>query len=238
VNNYDKLLARKRSWTPVQTTAGQLIEGSEGVIKRALALRQLELPVGGFIESACRGDIPETSRALLLSNIQDEEKHDLALGYAAKALGVDPAAEAEAARLVKAWEEHPDHTVMKALVLERSLFFVILPMFRWLGDPGLRTVSSDISRDEQVHVATNTLVCQELGLKVSRSLDILRKATLQWMLEPLSPSNSNRWLSRTWWAQQSDSLMYSGKADGLIDSANARLPAFFEHSNTNLPMYV
>ena len=77
-----------------------------------------------------------------------------------------------------------DHTICKAMVAERSVFFVILPFFRFLGDAGLRTVSADISRDEQIHVATNSLG-RELGLfNYSNSLDKLRKATMNWMLQP------------------------------------------------------
>jgi hypothetical protein len=71
----------------------------------------------------------------------------VALGYIANALGVDAKAEAEALRLRDAWTAHPDHTVLKAMVAERSIFFVLLPFFRFNGDAGLRTVSADISRD-------------------------------------------------------------------------------------------
>lgn len=233
---YDKLLARKRTWTPVRPTAGKLKPGSEETIFRALSLRQLELPVGDFISEATKKDVPAASLDLLRSNINDEEKHDLALGYVAEALGTDPQAEAEAARLTQAWIDHPDHTVLKAMVLERSIFFVLLPFFRFNGDAGLRTVSADISRDEQVHVAANSLVSQELGLTVSPSLDTLRKATIQWVVQKLGRSE-DRYLDRQFWLDQSDSLMYSGKAEGLIETRRARMPAFFEHSNTNLPQY-
>lgn len=233
---YDKLLSRKRSWTPVRPTAGKLKPGSETTIFRALALRQLELPVGDFILQATKKDVPAASLDLLRSNIVDEEKHDLALGYIAEALGTDPKAEAEAAQLTKAWIDHPDHTVLKAMVLERSIFFVLLPFFRFNGDAGLRTVSADISRDEQVHVAANSLVCKELNLKISTSLDTLRKATIQWVMQPLIKSE-DRYLDRQFWIDQSDSLLYSGKAEGLIETKRARMPAFFEHANTNLPQY-
>lgn len=233
---YDKLLARKRTWTPVRPTAGKLKPGSEETIFRALSLRQLELPVGDFISEATKKDVPAASLDLLRSNINDEEKHDLALGYVADSLGTDIQAEAEAARLTQAWIHHPDHTVLKAMVLERSIFFVLLPFFRFNGDAGLRTVSADISRDEQVHVAANSLVSQELGLTVSPSLDTLRKATIQWVVQKLGRSE-DRYLDRQFWLDQSDSLMYSGKAEGLIETRRARMPAFFEHSNTNLPQY-
>lgn len=236
MNPYQKLLARKRTWTPIQSTAGKLKEGSEETIFRALALRHMELPVGDFIQDACANEIPEASRALLESNIKDEERHDLALGYITNALGVDEQAEKEAKRLRQAWIEHPDHPVLKAMVAERAIFFVLLPFFRFNGDAGLRTVSADISRDEQVHVAANSLVCRELGLSVSPSLDKLRKATVNWVMQPLG-SSDNKYLDRQFWLDQSDSLMYAGKAEGLIETQRARMPAFFETSNSDLPSY-
>ena len=52
----------------------------------------------------------------------------------------------------------------------------------------MRTTSADISRDEQIHVATNSLVCAELGLSPSPSLDKLRKATSNWLYQPLKGS--------------------------------------------------
>jgi hypothetical protein len=196
----------------------------------------MELPVGDFIQDACSNEIPEASRALLESNVKDEIRHDLALGYITNALGVDEQAEKEAFRLRQAWIEHPDHPVLKAMVAERAIFFVLLPFFRFNGDAGLRTVSADISRDEQVHVAANSLVCRELGLSVSPSLDKLRKATVNWVMQPLG-SSDNKYLDRQFWLDQSDSLMYSGKAEGLIETQRARMPAFFETSNSDLPSY-
>ena len=236
MNPYQKLFDRKRTWTPVQTTAGQLKDGAEETIYRALAMRHMELPVGEFISDAL-SEVPALSADLLRSNVKDEENHDLALGYIANAIGVDPQAEEEAKRIRSAWEAHPDHTVLKALVAERAIFFVLLPFFRFNGDAGLRTVSADISRDEQVHVATNSLVCRELGLDISPSLDKLRKATINWVMQPLSTNTQSKYLNRKFWLDQSDSLMYQGKAPELIETKRARMPAFFEHANPNLPQY-
>jgi len=233
---YQKLLDRKRKWSPVKTTAGELKHGAEEAIYRALAVRHMELPVGEFIEDAL-GEVPDISRDLLRSNVKDEENHDLALGYIAEAIGVDPKAEAEALRLRTAWEAHPDHTILKALVAERAIFFVVLPFFRYSGDAGLRTVSADISRDEQIHVASNSLVCTELGLRPSPSLDKLRKATINWIMEPLGINTSDRFLDKKFWLDTSDRLMYEGKAPGLSTTKAARMPAFFEHNNVNLPKY-
>ena len=237
MNPYQKLLERKRTWTPVQTTAGTLIEGAEETIYRALAIRHMELPVGDFITDALGNDVPKLAREVLQSNVQDEIKHDLALGYITNAIGVDEQAEAEAMRLRDAWIAHPDHTILKALVAERAIFFVLLPFFRFNGDAGLRTVSADISRDEQVHVAVNSLVARELNLEVSPSLDKLRKATINWIMQPLKANNPNKYLNKKFWLENSDRLMYEGKAPELADTRRARMPAFFEHANPNLPQY-
>ena len=236
MNPYEKLMARKRKWTPVQTTAGKVREGAEEAIYRALALRHMELPVGDFINDALDSDVPITSREILRSNVVDEENHDLALGYIANAYGTDDKAEAEAKRLRDAWVSHPDHTILKAMVAERAIFFVLLPFFRFNGDAGMRTVSADISRDEQIHVATNSIVCRELGLDISPSLDKLRKATINWVMQPLANSDL-KYLDKKFWLDSSDRLMYEGKAPELVATRSARMPAFFEHSNVNLPQY-
>ncbi len=237
MNPYQKLMSRKRKWTPVQTAAGSVVEGSEEAIHRALALRNLELPVGEFIDNALANDVPEMARELLASNITDEENHDLALRYIANAYGVDQKAEQEALALRKAWIAHPDHAILKAMVAERAIFFVLLPFFRFNGNSGMRTVSADISRDEQIHVATNSLVCRELGLTYSPSLDKLRKATIQWVMEPLGINTTSKYLDKKFWTDSSDRLMYEGKAPELSDTKSARAIAFFEHSNVNLPQY-
>ena len=236
MNPYVKLQQRKRKWTPVQTTKGLVKEGAEEAIYRALAMRHMELPVGDFITDALTTDVPDLARELLLSNVKDEENHDLALHYIANAHGVDPKAEKEAMALREAWTAHPDHTILKAMVAERAIFFVLLPFFRFNGCAGMRTVSADISRDEQIHVAANSLVCKELNLTASPSLDKLRKATINWVMQPLG-KHSDKYLDKNFWLNSSDNLMYQGKAPELSETRAARMPAFFEHSNVNLPSY-
>ena len=259
---YIHLLKRKRIWTPVSVSAGQLMRTKEcrraikrdprleaqgkEVVYRALALRSLEIPVGDFIADAMKGDLPqgieaEGCRELLLSNVKDEEKHDIALNFAAEAHQVPAQFEREAARITKAWLELDRHPVLKAVVLERSVFFVLLPIFRFLGDTGLRTTSADISRDETTHVAANTIVCQELGLKTDKELNKLRRATVAWVLQSLQGETEvqadHKHFSSNFWLGCSDSLYTSGKALGLSDTRASRFPAFFESSNVNLPMY-
>ena len=237
MNPYQKLLSRKRKWTPVQTTAGSVQSGAEETLHRVIALRHMELPVGDFITDALTTDVPELARELLLSNVKDEENHDVALGFLANAYGVDDKAEREALKLREAWTSHPDHTILKAMVAERAIFFVLLPFLRFNGDAGMRTVSADISRDEQVHVSANSLVCRELGLTYSPSLDKLRKATINWVMEPLGTNTTSQYLDKKFWLDSSDRLMYEGKAPQLSETRSARMPAFFEHSNVNLPQY-
>ena len=237
MNPYQKLLDRKRKWTPVRTDAGTCTNGSQETLRRVIALRHMELPVGDFIKDALTTDVPEMARELLLSNVKDEENHDLALSYIADAYGTDPSAEREALALREAWTSHPDHTILKAMVAERAIFFVLLPFLRAHGDAGMRTVSADISRDEQIHVAANSLVCTELGLSPSPSLDKLRKATINWVMQPLSINTSDKKLDKKFWLRSSDLLMYEGKAPELSFTKSARMPAFFEHSNVNLPSY-
>ena len=239
---YLHLHQRKRTWTPVEVSAGQLLSGGEEVIQRALALRCLEIPVGDFLTEAMKGDLPEGTdaegcRELLLSNVEDEIKHDIALNYAAAAHKVPAQFEKEAAHICKTWLELDRHPVLKAVILERSVFFVLLPIFRFLGDTGLRTTSADISRDEQTHVAANTLVCQALDLKTDKTLNNLRRATIDWTLQSLNAEGSHKHLSGNFWSGCSDSLYSTGKAMGVMDTRASRMPAFFETANQNLPQY-
>jgi len=239
---YIHLHQRKRTWTPVEVSAGQLLSGGEEVVQRALALRCLEIPVGDFLTEAMKGDLPqgieaEGCRELLLSNVKDEENHDIALNYAAQAHKIPVRFEKEAERIKNAWLELDRHPILKAVVLERSVFFVLLPIFRFLGDTGLRTTSADISRDEQTHVAANTLVCQALDLKTDKAINNLRRATVSWVLQSLQGEGDHKHLSSNFWLNCSDSLYSRGRADGLIETRASRMPAFFETNNVNLPQY-
>ena len=186
-----------------------------------------------------KGDLPDAKgcKELLASNVIDEENHDIALNFAAEAHGVSPQFEKEAAHICKTWLELDRHPVLKAVVLERSVFFVLLPIFRFLGDTGLRTTSADISRDEQTHVAANTLVCEELGLKSDKELNKLRRATVAWVLQSLKGEAPTKHLSSNFWLASSDSLYSRGKAEGLMETRSSRMPAFFETNNVNLPQY-
>jgi hypothetical protein len=235
---YDQVVSRKRKWTPVAVQAGKLVDGSQDAIQRALGLRHLELPVREFLQQGLDRELPTTPgvREALLSNQLDEERHDQALNYVVAAHGSNDKYEVEAKHILKAWLEAPEHPILKAAILERSVFFVILPFFRFNGDVGLRTTAADISRDEQTHVAIHSMVCSELGLKSTPSLNRLRRATVGWVVDKLK-ADTNKYLNKDFWLSQSDSLYERGKAPGLSDTQRARMPAFFEAANTDLPQY-
>ena len=233
---YDKLMARKRKWTPVKPVAGQCKEGAEETIYRALALRHMELPVGDFINDALSTDVPDKAREILVSNVRMKRTTTSLL----VTLPMLTALIQKRKRKPSSFGTrglHIHHTVLKAMVAERAIFFVLLPFFRFNGDAAMRTTSADISRDEQIHVATNSLVCSELGLDISPSLDKLRKATINWVMQPLTADNPDRFLAKNFWLDSSDRLMYEGKAPELSATRSARMPAFFDHSNVNLPQY-
>ena len=237
---YIKLVERKRKWTPVEVDKGDLAVGSEDAIHRALALRILELPVKEFLEQGLKKELPNVPGVVeaLESNQADEDKHDLGLNYVVNAHGVVDKSEREAQRILKAWLEAPEHPLLKASILERSVFFVLLPFFRFCGDVGIRTLASDISRDEQTHVAIHGMVCHDLGIKSTKNLDKLRRATVAWVMDGLeSPTNDNKYLDKDFWMKSSDSLYSRGKAELLADTQRSRMPAFFEASNVNLPKY-
>ena len=78
MSKYTQIASRKRTWTPVAVTAGELKPGSEETIYRCLALRTLELPVKEMLAQGLEKHLPDDPGVLpaLLSNMADEDKHD------------------------------------------------------------------------------------------------------------------------------------------------------------------
>lgn len=239
---YQKLLARKSNWTPVCSEAGLVTPGAESAVMRFLELRILELPVGDYIAEASRleksrmtPDIEE----LLLSNIQDEVKHDLVLNMAAHAyrdvLPFNDEDTATARSIAQRWIDHPDHPIVKAAVAESSLFFVGLPILRFFGGQPLRMVSGDISNDEQGHVSTNRQLCLDWSLTWSESLNQLRRDTVAWVVEDLEAEGKFGYPDV--WMKSSDSLLEKGVAPLLNETKAATMTAFFETSNNVIQVY-
>lgn len=204
-------------------------------------MRCLEIPVGEFITQASKREFPvsDSARALLLSNVEDEIRHDEQLELTAGAFS-DLIAEDDvktAHSFLDAWQNLDDHPLVKALVIERSIFFVVLPILRLFGTPSLRTVSADISGDEQIHVAANSQVCRELGLTYSKKADALRREVVAWLTESLSVDGDPKG-NMSFWMRASTKLLEEGKASELDVTKRARVISFFEMNNTQLPYYV
>lgn len=236
---YPVLLSKKRAWAPCQVTAGSIAPGALPTLRRALALRHLELPVKELLQQGLDRELPSTPgiREILISNQADEERHDLALNYVTDAHGVDPEAEKVALQFREAFLSHPDHPLLKTAIVERSIFFVILPMFRFLGDKGMRTTSGDISLDERVHASSHTMIAQELKQRPSASLNKFRKEIAAWVTELLPSKAESKFMDRGFWRSQSDELYSRGTASGLKATRSTVMPAFFEASNCDLPSY-
>ena len=109
----------------------------------------------------------------------------IALQFIVDVHGVDERAEREAQRIRQAWLSDPSHPILKTAILESSVFFVLFPFFRFNGDMGIRTVASDISRDEQTHTRSTQWSPRTLVKVTTPALNKLRKATVHWAMDLL-----------------------------------------------------
>lgn len=239
---YTKQLNRRRSWDVIEVSPEQkLVPGSERTLQKALALSALELPVGDMINSVVDSHhlIPDSVLRLLRANAQDEDKHDLALSRLRKTH--EPLAQDDeyAKFAVERAMKLADHLspLVVAGVLEASIFFVILPMYRFLGGGGFRTIANDISNDENIHVATNVNLAKDLGWDRHPALNRFRNGIMTWLVDDLGNANENKYLNRDFWLASSESLYNAGKAPQLKETRRSVMPSFFEKSNHDLPRY-
>jgi hypothetical protein len=172
----------------------------------------------------------------LLRNIEDEEKHELALTRAKNAMtDYDSSFEKEALEIISAWNRLPDPEIVKAAVLENSIFFLILPLYANFGGAALRITSNSISADERIHVVSHRTAAQQLGIKPSRAMNELRKATVEYIATDLESEAGSRWtLDRM--MRNSDNLLKRGVSD-LVETAVGVVLAPFEQSNSSLDVY-
>lgn len=239
MNFYTHLHSKKRPWQPTCGTKQPVAPGSENTLARCLALRCLEIPVQDWVAEGAmreRSRLSSEAIALLTSNCEDELKHDRALTMAATAYGLGNAAmDAEAQSIAAEWLSHPDHPLVKAATLEQSVFFVILPLMRQFGGAGLRNISRDISTDESIHAPANRQAAEDLGYRYSPSLDALRERTVRWLVDDLN-APGKLGLPEVW-VESSKQLLASGRTSNLDNTRSYVMPAFFEHSASDLPVY-
>ena len=242
ISFYNKLYARRRGWTPTQPSGKQIVtEGAESLLRRALALSQLELPVGDYIteEVAKNPNLPDSLKTLLQANVEDEIKHDIALNNLRAVYAVPSELDANVAQFVNRATELANlySPVVLAAALESSIFFVALPIYRLLGSQAFRTVANDISVDESIHVAVNTQLAKDLGYRRGKAVNILRSDIMDWLCTGLPFESENKYLSAKFWKQSSENLYTSGKTDNLAATKRSVMPAFFESAGNSLPIY-
>lgn len=237
---YEKVAAKRKNWQPITPTSKEsCTEGMEDLLSKALCFRFLELPVYDFImDGLSRSEtsmIGDAGKDALIRNTEDEVRHDTALNNCVAVFSnYNKSFEEEATQIVDAWIAHPDHPILKAAMLENSLFFLILPLFRRFGGDALRITSIDISADEVNHVQIHRHVAKELNQKPSRSADNLRKQTVDWLVSGFAGVDE---ITADLLRSASDNLLYKGVAPELNFSRSFQVPAFFERRNDTLPYY-
>lgn len=241
---YQKQINRRRNWEVIEVSPNQTITpGGEVTLQKALALSQLELPVGNWIGEELRlskKNLDATTYKLLELNQEDEIKHDKALNNLRKVFPVPQQYDKEVAEFVRYADSLANwySPITVAGTLEASLFFVILPMYRFLGGGGFRTVANDISNDENIHVATNVQLAKDLNYNRGELLNEFRRDVIDWLTSDLPENNDdNKYLSANFWRMSSHNLYHSGNAPQLKATKRAVMPSFFEKDNRNLPVY-
>lgn len=236
--DWTALNARRKAWQPNEP---QKIETSAPkTISRCLALTSLEPAVADFIEEGLTkaelNKIGQGAIDTLHRNIQDEVKHELALTRAKNAMvDYDNSFEIEANQLVAAWNNLPDPEILKAAVLENSIFFLILPLYSTFGGSALAITSNSISSDERIHVISHRTVAQTLGTRPSKALNELRKATVRFIASNLEEEAGSNWtIDRM--LQNSDNLLIRGVSD-LIETQSSQVIAPFEVNNGHIDKY-
>jgi hypothetical protein len=243
IDFYTSLSTKRTRWLPIKPNTAQVVKfGAEITLQKALALSKLELPVGNWIteELAKNPNLPPNVIDLLRLNIEDEVRHDEALNNIRVVYAVPKAFDAQVELFIKRADFLANlySPVTISAVLESSIFFVILPMFRFLGGTAMRTTANDISNDEAIHVSTNVQLAKDLGYRKGKALNTFRAEIMDWLVSDLPYLNADsKFLSARFWKDSSSSLYTQGKAESLVDTKRSVLPAFFECNNSNLPMY-
>lgn len=242
VEFFQKLHNNRRSWSPTLGTPSDIVKGAEPTMGRLLALHVLEIPVKDLIQDALdNSKIPQEVVEVLVQNQADEDKHDQVLSHAMKTQGLtsDKMFE-EAKQLRDQWIDLDEHPLLKVSVMERSLFFVYLPMYRFLSRRGgtLQVAQRDITTDEILHVAVHTEYCRTLGLEVNEKLNQLRRDTLEWSLQDFVDVKAGpKYGNVDTWRKSSESLFASGKAELLKETRKPVMTALFETQEKNRAQY-
>lgn len=245
---FQRLLSAKRAWAVMPIQNGHCIPGAEKTIQKALEARHLELPVGQWIKECAKLEkhwLSDYGILLLASNFKDENKHDSQLNYAYSNISLaNPSdklqIQSESRSLISKWLKMGEkyHPVLVTWVLEQSIFFPVLTLYRRLGGTQLSMVSAEISRDETIHARTNGTISKLLGLSVPPDLDDLRQETIEWLVSDLDESGiDGKYGQSQNYIDQSYQLLHQGSYTKFKDTSFAVMPGFFETHRSHLPKY-
>lgn len=209
----------------------------------------LELPVGEFIRSGLKGELPSEQhdgvdyvKKLFLTNSADEARHYKGMINAAQAYPIPEDIMRDCERLKDAWVDLNAHPILKAGSLESGIFLVNLAILRLFGSADLSTLGRGISMDERRHVITNRNVVKDLGLNPwnpGKELMDLMIDSFNYLFEGFNPKDSEVHLgieiNKDFFIQSGIDLLTTGLAptlDQLVRTMDYNPP--FEAGNASL----
>ena len=238
-SQYTGYINRKSDWQPAHYQDTRFKPSGAGThiaLQKAMALAlELEVPVGLFTLAATKRDFAEDQRWALLDNSADELVHYEALSnWMAGGAHIEPEHLDQARQYRMAIEELEEHEVVKSGYVELGVFFIVLALFRKFGDPSLKLLASDISRDEATHVLTNWAIIEANEIPWAASkLNDMRRELIHWLTSDIK----NERYGYDFWEDQSQRLISTKQADGLKFTKTGMYSAFFEVANTSLASY-
>lgn len=235
---FHRIEKERKAWTPNNPLPDSEHSHWADTVSRCLALTNLEPAVADFIKDGLDScDKVKLAPAIksLKRNIQDEEKHEIALTrYKLAMSNYNSMFEQEAQGIINRWTSLTDNPITTAAVLENGVFFVILPIYANAGSISLRITSNSISNDEALHVRSHRAAAQLLGAKPSKALNQLRRDTISWIGASLKDDGAKWDLDRL--MRNSDSLMARGISD-FVETKTTSVIAPFEVKNETMDAY-
>lgn len=199
------------------------------VIRRMLALLDLELTVGEWVKKALASANLQEAQAFVERNSLDEQRHDLALRKLSFYVG-GASTDVESERLVQRWQaQKPSFSL--AYALEMGVFFSLLPALTDFGDMYCVKVSQWISDDEGVHVLVNGRLAKELGERLTQEQAALVCDTVEWVFRPLGSTYVRRVQERAL------RRLTTGQDPDMMRQSVPVTPAFFEQVDRRSIVY-
>jgi hypothetical protein len=237
--NWSQVASRRKIWEPNNPKPKSETSKASNTISRGLALTDLEISVQDFIlEGLDHKDSQILSgivRDTLLRNVEDEVKHEKALGRAKAAMSdYNPEFESEGQAIINAWNDLDCNPVLKTAVLEVGVFFPLLGMYSMWGGTSLGISARSISADESIHASSHRVAAQLLGTRPTKALNSLRLETLDWLGSDLDKDCVS--MSKSRLIENSNRLIKSGTSD-MMETSVYTVLCPYEISNRNFDTY-